>query len=242
MKNYIYRNLLIIGILGLSVSLQSCYEQQDPLDELIEATGNHYPVIANIRTLENQGYPVELEPNGEINIELQYWSIDPIREIQITEQIGENTATLIATIPYSAAFSERAGTDTLVFTYTVPATAGGSEISLDFEVINENSLVVNDGVTFNIPANSDRFSFNESDSYLTNGLPNRGNSLNRNTPLDQLNVVATFNQPLKIVEPQSYIIKSLTFEMHRSRGVSSNAESQWLFRSLHIQANSLINT
>ena len=129
-----------IILLGLMVvGLSSCYDQEDPLDDLIQRTGNHYPAIANIRTLQDQGFTVDFSPGGSVALEMQYWSIDPIDVVNFYDIINGDTA-LISSNPYQAAFSQRSGTDTLVFDYTVPMLPAETTIVLMFEVVNENTL------------------------------------------------------------------------------------------------------
>jgi hypothetical protein len=134
----IFNQTVVTGLI-FCLSLSSCYEQQDPLEEMITRTGNHYPVVANIRTLEAQGFEVDQSPGGEVNLELQYWSFDPIDQINLYDVINNDTS-LVSSFEYQPAFSKRAGTDTLVVNYTVPQVNSGTRINLLFEVVNENTL------------------------------------------------------------------------------------------------------
>ena len=129
--------IILLGL--ITIGLSSCYEQEDPLDDLINRSGNHYPAIANIRTLEDQGLTVDFSPGGNVALEMQYWSIDPIDVVNFYDIIDNDTS-LISSNPYQPAFSRRSGTDTLVFNYTVPALPVDTEITLMFEVVNENTL------------------------------------------------------------------------------------------------------
>ena len=129
--------IILLGL--ITVGLSSCYEQEDPLDDLINRSGNHYPAIANIRTLEDQGFTVDFSPGGNVALEMQYWSIDPIDVVNFYDIIDNDTS-LISSNPYQPAFSRRSGTDTLVFNYTVPTLPVDTEIVLMFEVVNENTL------------------------------------------------------------------------------------------------------
>lgn len=135
----IFSKTLMAG-LGLCLMLSSCYEQEDPLEEIIVRTGDHYPVVANIRSLEAQGYEVDFSAGGDVHLELQYWSFDPIDKINFYDVIDSDTS-LIAAFDYQAAFSKRSDTDTLVVQYTVPAVPAGTEVGLILEVVNENTLI-----------------------------------------------------------------------------------------------------
>lgn len=139
MKSINIFNQTLALVTFFSLSLTSCYEQQDPLEEMVTRTGNHYPVVANIRTLEAQGFEVNRAPGGEMNLELQYWSFDPIDQVNLYDVINNDTS-LVSSFDYQPAFSQRAGTDTLVVNYTVPQENSGTRINLLFEVVNENTL------------------------------------------------------------------------------------------------------
>ena len=133
----IISKIMFFGL--ITMGLSACYDQEDPLDDLIDRTGNYYPTIANIRTLEDQGFTVDFSPGGNVALEMQYWSIDPIDVVNFYD-IVDNDTSLISSNPYQPAFSRRAGTDTLVLNYTVPSLPVDTEISLLFEVVNENTL------------------------------------------------------------------------------------------------------
>lgn len=139
MKKFnISKNIVIIMMITLFTTT-GCFEQEDPLEDIIDRTGNYYPVVANIRSLEDQGYEVNFAPGGNVNLELQYWSFDPIREIGLYDIIDEDTS-LVNTFAYQPAFSRIADTDTLVMEYTVPSLAAGTGVTLYIEVVNENEL------------------------------------------------------------------------------------------------------
>ena len=129
--------IIFLGL--IAIGLSSCYDQEDPLDDLITRTGNYYPAIANIRTLEDQGFTVDFSPGGNVALEMQYWSIDPIDVVNFYDVINSDT-TLVSSTPYEPAFSQRAGTETLVFNYTVPLLPVDTEVTLLFEVVNQNTL------------------------------------------------------------------------------------------------------
>ena len=139
MKTINRLNSILFCCFGFLITLTSCFEQEDPLNDLIERTGNHYPVVANIRSLENQGYEVNFTPGGKVNLELQYWSLDPISEIGFYDIINDDT-TLINSFPYEPAFSRISDTDTLVIAYDVPNLASDTDVILYLEVVNENGL------------------------------------------------------------------------------------------------------
>ncbi len=63
-----------------------------------------------------------------ISLELQYWSVVPIKEIQLLQAIARTQSgtttrdtTLVSTRPYQPAYSASKQCDTLLLTYTVPA-------------------------------------------------------------------------------------------------------------------------
>lgn len=149
MKTMNRLNSILFCCIGLLITLTSCFEQEDPLTDLIDKTGDYYPVVANIRSLENQGYEVNYIPGGKINLELQYWSIDPISEIGFYDIIDEDTS-LVNTFAYQPAFSTTADTDTLVIEYTVPNLPEDTDVQLYIEVVNENTLTASGTFSFKV--------------------------------------------------------------------------------------------
>jgi hypothetical protein len=137
---------MIIPIISLMAIATACYEDKDPVAEIITPTGKgFYPVSANTFTDLINGSSISAnrvyKPNTNIQFELQYWSESPIREINLYRTVGSTAREKIYSKPYAevAAFSRMKSADTLVFQYTTPGTTDTS-VKLEVEIVNENTL------------------------------------------------------------------------------------------------------
>jgi hypothetical protein len=147
-------NKTILFLLLLSAGFASCDKSQDFLRDNTTATGVGYAPVSNNAVLDYTFTPprsiatsstsaTSYPAGSTIKAELTFFSQSPIKETLLYNTIGAGTKTLIATIPYSPAFSALKGVDTLLVPYTVPASAAvNTVIRLDFEIINTNALKV----------------------------------------------------------------------------------------------------
>lgn len=145
---------LIILLLSTAVAVTACYDDKDPVADIITPTGKgYYPVSGNTFVdLINTGTITAnrvYKPGVAIAFELQYWSEAPIKEINLYQTAGTNAKEKIFSAPYStvAAFSKRKSADTLIFNYTTPAVAETTNVKLDVEIINENTLSLTRSIT-----------------------------------------------------------------------------------------------
>ena len=137
---------LILSLTGLMVLAAACYEDKDPVAEMITPGKGYYPVSANTLTDLLNGSSISTnrayKPGTAIAFELLYWSDDPIREINMYSTEGKNPRTRIYGKPYEevAAFSRIKSADSLVLKYTTPAATAATTVILEVEIINENTL------------------------------------------------------------------------------------------------------
>lgn len=141
MKN----NLQIIGLFFVLALINACTKPLNFIEDNSTPTGKGYrPVSTNplwdlatpVSALNNKSYFV----GQSFTTELQYFSESPVKEIRLFQQVGSGAKTLVNTYPHKAAFSNIKRADTLLITYTMPALAIGSRITLDYQIWNENGL------------------------------------------------------------------------------------------------------
>ena len=138
---------LILYLLSLMALAAACYDDKDPVAEIITPTDKgFYPVSGNtFSDLINGGTfsaNRQYTQNTKIAFELQYWSESPIREVNLYRTVGSTPREKFYSKPYPeiAAFSRLKDADTLVFQYTTPAVAAVTTVKLEVEIINENTL------------------------------------------------------------------------------------------------------
>lgn len=123
----------------------ACKKSQDVNRDYALPTGKGaYPVSTNtlvdMSTSKNLG-TVNFNGGYAFNTELQYFSQDPVKEINLYSTVGSGARTKIVTIPYAPAYSNIKKLDTLLIPYTVPSgQAPGISIKLEYEIINQNTL------------------------------------------------------------------------------------------------------
>lgn len=138
---------LVIFLLSIMTVVTSCYDETDPVAEIITPTDKgFYPVSANtfvdlINTgtiTANRAY----KPGVNIRFELQYWSEGVIKEVNLYRTEGAGPREKIYTGAYSEikAFSRLKSADTLLFDYTTPMVAVTTSVKLEVEIVNENTL------------------------------------------------------------------------------------------------------
>jgi hypothetical protein len=141
MKLYFILIACVIAILGTA-----CYDEKDTIAELITPTGKgFYPVsantfvdLANGLSLANRVYT----QNTNVSFELQYWSGDPIQEVNLYSTVGAGARTKVFGKPYAeiAAYSSIKSADTLIFTLKMPVVAAETNVKLEVEIVNQNTL------------------------------------------------------------------------------------------------------
>jgi hypothetical protein len=126
----------------------ACYEDEDKdlVEEITTPTEKgFYPVSGNafINVDNKQGINANRYPvNSTVRFELQYWSESPVKEILLYRRFGTApniTRQLISTTPHVPAFSKIKSCDTLIMSYTMPATVN-TTVDLDIDIVNQNGL------------------------------------------------------------------------------------------------------
>ncbi|HEY0652177.1 MAG TPA: hypothetical protein VGD65_03575 [Chryseosolibacter sp.] len=145
-------NLLTIAILSLVAA--GCYDESDPVAKLQTPTDKgYYPVSANTFVDLTNGGTISANriyaPNVNLSFELQYWSVDPVQEINVYATVGAGAKTKIFSKPYSeiAAYSKLKSADTLVVAYKTPVVAAETTVKLDVEIVNQNTLSLTRPIT-----------------------------------------------------------------------------------------------
>lgn len=124
----------------------ACYEENDVVTEIMTPTGKgSYPVSVNTFVDLKSGLSVNnrvYATNVNFSFELQYWSIDPVQEINVYETVGAGAKTKIFSKPYSeiAAYSKIKSADTLVIAYQTPLVPKETSVKLEVEILNQNTL------------------------------------------------------------------------------------------------------
>lgn len=125
---------LLLGF--ITVSISSCYNDDNWLDDNMEETGRSVPMIASFTTSDE-----DYSSGAEITLDLRYWSNDDIEQIDFFAQVeGHPELDDLRVIPYEEAYSELSRTDSLLITYTVPDVPSGTDFGFQVVVKNENGL------------------------------------------------------------------------------------------------------
>ena len=136
---------MFLYTLAAVLVVTACEKPQDVNRDYAIPTGKgSYPVSTNalvdLSTNKNLG-TVNFSGGYAFNTELQYFSQEPVKEINLYSTIGTGARTKISTIPYAPAYSNIKKLDTLLIPYTVPAgQASGTSIKLEYEIVNQNTL------------------------------------------------------------------------------------------------------
>ena len=136
---------LLYTIIAAALVMAACKKTQDINRDYAIPTGKgSYPVSTNalvdLSTNRNLG-TVNLAGGYAFNTELQYFSQEPVKEINFYSTIGSGARTKISTTPYAPAYSNIKKLDTLLVPYTIPAgQAAGTSIKLEYEIVNQNTL------------------------------------------------------------------------------------------------------
>lgn len=136
----------------LAIGLSSCYEEPDWVGDNVTTEGKHFPVIAGFGLQTEGDY---FKEGTTIQLDLDYWSLDPIAAIKLYERVDGGDPVEVASFGYTANFQEDSQTDEIIMPYTIPTLPADTvQIVLDAEVVNENGLTRNstDGGTANRPS------------------------------------------------------------------------------------------
>ena len=135
------------ALLLFTLALTGCYDEPDFLRDNVTIGRGYAPVIATFTSTNGTTF---LE--GDVaQLDLRYWSIDPIEEVVLYETIGSGARTRVAAMPYQANFAEDSQTDKMLLTYTIPdVPADVTSILVEAEVVNENGLTKTSSIKLNV--------------------------------------------------------------------------------------------
>jgi hypothetical protein len=141
------RKYFIVVIIAGIIITGACKKSQDIIKDDTSPTGvGSYPVSTN--TLQDVTVnpnitlgTVALKGGYTLKAELQYFSSDPVKEVNLYTTVGTGTRTKVLTIPYASAYSTIKKLDTLLVPYSVPTgLTAGTAIKLEYEILNQNTL------------------------------------------------------------------------------------------------------
>lgn len=148
MKNKISK-LFIAAFIAMIVF--SACKKNDPdqwLKDNITIIGK-VPVVAGFTVKPPQTTNVAAGTN--VQLDLRYWSDDPIDKINLRSTVGANAQALVSTTPYQKAYSLVSRTDSLLLGYQVPGDlAKGTSVVMEIEVVNKNTLTKKATLTLKI--------------------------------------------------------------------------------------------
>ena len=147
--NAIIRITLTLAII---TGIVACTKSKDFTQDNTNPTGAGYvPVSANplqdvtatpIKTLATTSGSATIYPAGStFKTELTFFSQTPVKETTLSTTIS-GTKSLVATIPYTPAYSKNKSLDTLLVPFIVPTLASGTVIRLDYQITNVNALFI----------------------------------------------------------------------------------------------------
>ncbi|WP_199120840.1 hypothetical protein [Pedobacter sp. ASV28] len=134
------KNIILLAGLALFLIINACDRTEDPIYKKI--SDNRFPtIVANSNFVTPTIPTAGIAKGTALAIELDFISIDPIKEIQFYEKIGTADSVLIDKKPYQAAFSKIKNCDTLLYAYKAPTTpATGTTIVFRARVVNQSGL------------------------------------------------------------------------------------------------------
>ncbi len=142
---------------GLFCIFLSCKKENNFINERALGRGTgYYPLSVNTLrdTLTKRPFSdTSFFSVGQIiAFELQYFSQDPVQEIDLYATVPGGKKTQVYSRPFSTSFfSYTKGTDTTILTYTIPGDLKpGDIVRLDAVVLNVNSLSLTRTVQLNI--------------------------------------------------------------------------------------------
>ncbi|HTL09923.1 MAG TPA: hypothetical protein VL307_16730 [Chitinophagaceae bacterium] len=153
------KSFLFIALLAtLAAGIASCEKSKDYIVDESTRSGGYLPVstnalldVNNNTTIGTSASSTKYAPGAVVKTELQFFSIDPIKEINLFETVGAGTKTKVgASIPYASAYSSIKKLDTLLVSYTVPTAASGTTIKLEYEIMNINTKSITRTASFKV--------------------------------------------------------------------------------------------
>lgn len=131
-----YLSAVTAAILLFSACKKNAPDQW--LQDNIDIIGK-VPVVASFAVKPPQ--TANVTSGSNVQLDLRYWSDDPIDKINLTAKVGVAAQQPVSTTPYQKAYSSASKTDSLLISYPVPSgLAVGTAIVVEVEVVNKNTL------------------------------------------------------------------------------------------------------
>ena len=142
----------LVLFVAVGFLMMSCLKEDNWLEDNIKETGNQYP---NISDFEIENLKDEYTEGEIVQLDLLFWSEDPIEEIVLRDSVVNESAQQVYSrfSPDEASFSEASQTDSLRIQYQIPTVPNDpSQINLEVEIVNENGLTMTNVETDNFAA------------------------------------------------------------------------------------------
>ncbi len=125
---------LLITVLSLSVF--SCYTEEDFVRDNIKEGGTYYPVVQDVIAEPIDGNYAE---GSTVQLTIYYWSRDELATIEFFETIDNNT-NLIHSATTPSGYDEERNVDFVSYLYTIPPGSSGKEIQFTGTVTTVHDL------------------------------------------------------------------------------------------------------
>jgi len=127
--------IILVFILGIGISLSSCYKEDNWTEDNTEILG-YIPIIASF-----DANPASTVKSGEnLDLDLRFWCTDPIKEIIFYPSLNDTALDSMVFSYSDAAYSAISQTDSLVATMTVPAVDSSSTLVVNAKVVSEKGF------------------------------------------------------------------------------------------------------
>lgn len=137
--------IIIIGIIG-------CTKSTDFLRDHIKTNVGSVPVSSNaLLDMATNKAPGSYTAGTSFKTELQYFSENPITEINLYNKIGSNPKLKVLSLPHIPAYSRLKSADTVLIPYMIPVgTPVGTSIVLDYEIATNINLNIVRSITIKV--------------------------------------------------------------------------------------------
>ena len=133
------RNIkFILLFTTIIMAFSSCYKQDTWIDRNVKEGGHFFPKIQGLSVVNT---PDEGFNEGDVvQLALQYWSIDPVKSLNVYAKVGDADEVLDKAHAYVDSFDAEAGAQIQILEYTIPSGASGKDIGLRVEVETDAGL------------------------------------------------------------------------------------------------------
>ncbi len=140
------KNILILMLGLMAMTFTSCYEEPDWISDNTTTEGKHYAQIQSVYVEDG----ATLTPGSTFNLMVDYWSIDDVDKLDLTQDIL-GVETLVSSTPYADHYDAEKNVQVMPLSYTIPADVeAGTDISLTVDVITTGGLVTSKSKTITV--------------------------------------------------------------------------------------------